>query len=168
MSNILITELEHQGPGDILGAISGETDVDPGLIGNIDIQGSRALVEVGDGQAEALASQLHRRKVGNSRVSVSVITEDEQENIKEILSYIDTYRNLVEMEREQEMREHERSILNLSAEQREAQGKAVLHLKGRDEGMALEGKLVKFLRQYQGEQLPDTQISVGDLGDGVA
>ena len=63
MSNILITELEHQGPGDILGAISGETDVDPGLIGNIDIEGSRALVEVGDGQAEELASQLHRRKV---------------------------------------------------------------------------------------------------------
>ena len=163
MSNILITELEHQGPGDILGAISGETDVDPGLIGNIDIEGSRALVEVGDGQAQELASQLHRRKVGNARVSVSVVTEDEQDNIKEILRYIDRFRNLVDLEREQEMKEHERSILNLSAEQRESQGKAVLHLKGRDEGMALEGKLVKFLRQHQGEQLPETEISVGDL-----
>jgi predicted DNA helicase len=163
MSNILITELKHQGPGDILGAISGETDIDPALIGNIDIEGSRALVEVGGGMAEELASQLHRRKVGNARVSVSVVTEDEQENIKDILSYIDTFTNLVGLEREQEMKEHERSILNLSAEQREAQGKAILHLKGRDEGMALEGKLVKFLRQYQGEKLPDAEISVGDL-----
>lgn len=163
MSNVLITELENQGPGDILGAISGETDVDPGLIGNIDIEGSRALVEVGDGQARELATQLNGRKVGTARVSVSRITEEEQQNVKKILRYTDRFRELVELEREQEMREHERSIMNLSAEQREAEGKAVLHLKGRDQGMALEGKLVKFLRQHQGEPLPDTEIAVGDL-----
>ncbi len=163
MSNILITDLEHQGPGDILGAISGETDVDPGLIGNIDIENSRALVEVGNGQAQELASQLDGRKVGNSRVSVSRVTVEDQANIKDILNYIDQFRRLVELERKQEMREHEQSILNLSAEQREAQGKAILHLKGRDEGMALEGKLVKFLRQHSGEPLPDTEIAVGDL-----
>lgn len=163
MSNILITDLKHQGPGDILGAISGETDVDPGLIGNIDIKDSRALVEVGDGQAEELAIQLDGRKIGNSRVSVNRVTVEEQANIKEILNYIDRFQQLVELEREQEMREHEQSILNLSAEQREAEGKAILHLKGRDEGMALEGKLVKFMRQYQGEPLPDTEITVGDL-----
>lgn len=163
MSNVLITELKNQGPGDILGAISGETDVDPGLIGNIDIEDSRALVEVGDGQAEELAAQLDGRKVGNSRVSVSRVTVAEQSNIKDILDYIDRFRRLVELEREQEMREHEQSILNLSAEQREAEGKAILHLKGRDEGMALEGKLVKFLRQHSGEPLPDTEIAVGDL-----
>ncbi len=52
MSNILITELKNQGPGDILGAIGGETDIDPGIIGNIDINGSRALVEVNNGKAE--------------------------------------------------------------------------------------------------------------------
>jgi predicted DNA helicase len=163
MSNILITELENQGPGDILGAIGGETDIDPGLIGNIDIEDSRAIVEVGDEKAKKLASQLDGKKIGHSRVTVSDINEDELENIKEILNYTDRFRHLVELEREQEMREHEESIRNHSAERREAQGKAILHLRGRDAGMALEGKLIKFLRQYKGEPLPDTEISVGDL-----
>jgi len=163
MSNILITELEQQGPGDILGAIGGETNINPGLIGNIDINDSRALVEVENGQAEELANQLDGQKVGGSRVSVSLIDLEEQQSIKQILSYSDRLRELVELEREQEMREHEQSILNLSAKQRQAEGKAILHLKGRDEGMALEGKLIKFVRQYQGEPLPDTEIAVGDL-----
>lgn len=163
MSNILITELKNQGPGDILGAIGGETDIDPAIIGNIDIEDSRALVEVGNGKAKQLATQLDGRKVGHSRVTVTSITEDELENVKEILRYTDKFSQLVELEREQEMREHEESIRNHSAERRQAEGKAILHLKGRDEGMALEGKLIKFLRQHQGEPLPDTEISVGDL-----
>lgn len=163
MSSILITELKNQGPGDILGAISGETDIDPAIIGNIDIEDSRALVEVGNGKAKELASQLDGRKIARSRVSVSSISEDEQENVKQILNYTDEFRQLVELERGQEMREHEESIRNHSAERREAEGKAILQLKGRDEGMALEGKLIKFLRQYQGEPLPETEISVGDL-----
>lgn len=163
MSSILITELENQGPGDILGAIGGETDIDPAIIGNIDIEDSRALVEVGNGKAKELASQLDGRKIARSRVSVSSINEAEQENIKQILNYTDEFRQLVELEREQEMREHEESIRNHSAERRQAEGKAILHLKGRDEGMALEGKLIKFLRQYQGEPLPETEITVGDL-----
>ncbi len=163
MSNILITELENQGPGDILGAIGGETDIDPAIIGNIDIEDSRALVEVENGKAKQLATQLDGRKVGHSRVTVTSITEDELENVKEILRYTDRFSQLVELEREQEMREHEESIRNHSAERRQAEGKAILHLKGRDEGMALEGKLIKFLRQHQGEPLPDTEISVGDL-----
>lgn len=163
MSSILITDLENQGPGDILGAIGGETDIDPSLIGNIDIEDSRAVVEVGDNKAKQLASQLNGRKVGHSRVTVTSINEDELENIKEVLRYTDRFRKLVELEREQEMREHEESIRNHSAERREADGKAILKLKGRDEGMALEGKLIKFLRQHQGEPLPETEIAVGDL-----
>lgn len=163
MSSILITELESQGPGDILGAIGGETDIDPAIIGNIDIEDSRALVEVGNGKAKELASQLDGRKIARSRVTVSSISEAEQENIKQILNYTDEFRQLVELEREQEMREHEESIRNHSAERREAEGKAILQLKGRDEGMALEGKLIKFLRQYHGEPLPETEITVGDL-----
>lgn len=163
MSSILITELENQGPGDILGAIGGETDIDPAIIGNIDIEDSRALVEVGNGKAKELASQLDGRKIARSRVSVSSINEADQKNIRQILNYTDEFRQLVELEREQEMREHEESIRNHSAERRQAEGKAILHLKGRDEGMALEGKLIKFLRQYQGELLPETEITVGDL-----
>jgi len=163
MSTILITELENQGPGDILGAIGGETDIDPGIIGNIDIQDSRAIVEVGNDKAKKLAAQLDGKKVKSSRVSVSFIDEDELPRVKEILRYTDKFYRLVELEREQEMREHEESIRKHSAERRQSEGKAILHLRGRDEGMALEGKLIKFLRQKKGEPLPETEITVGDL-----
>ncbi len=161
--NILITELENQGPGDILGAIGGETDIDPGIIGNISINGSKAFVEVNNGKAEELAVQLNGKKVGNSRVSVRNIEEKDLEDIETIYDYVDEFQRLVELEREQEMREHEESIRTLSGEQREADGKAILHLRGRDEGNALEGKLVKFMREHKGEPLPDTEIAVGDL-----
>ncbi|NIT58058.1 MAG: IGHMBP2 family helicase [Aliifodinibius sp.] len=163
MSNILITELENQGPGDILGAIGGETDIDPGIIGNIDINGSKAFVEVNNGKAEQLATQLNGKKVSHSRVSVRNIEEEDFEDIETIYNYTNHFQQLVELEREEEMREHEESIRTLSGQQREAEGKAILHLRGRDEGNALEGKLVKFMRQYKGEPLPDTEIAVGDL-----
>jgi len=163
MSNILITELENQGPGDILGAIGGETEVDPAIIGNIEIKNSKALVEVGNGSAQKLAAQLNGKKVGYARVSACRVTADNFDELNTILNYIENFLQLVELERKQEMREHERSIKMLSGEQRQEEGKAILQLKGRDEGMALEGKLVKFLRQNQGEPLPDTQIKVGDL-----
>ena len=163
MSNILITELDGQGPGDILGAIGGETDIDPGIIGNININGSKAFVEVNDGKAEKLASQLNGKKVGHSRVSVRNIEEEDFEEIEKIYDYVSRFQRLVELEREEEMREHEESIRTLSGQQRESEGKAILHLRGRDEGNALEGKLVKFMRQHKGEPLPETEIAVGDL-----
>jgi predicted DNA helicase len=163
MSNILITELKNQRPGDILGAIGGETDIDPGIIGNIDINGSKALVEVNDGKSEELAIQLNGKKVGSSRVSVRDIDEENFEDIETIYEYANRSRRLVELEREEEMREHEESIRTLSGQQREAEGKAILHLRGRDEGNALEGKLVKFMRKHKGEPLPETEIAVGDL-----
>ena len=163
MSTILITELENQGPGDILGAIGGETDINPGIIGNIDIEDSRAVVEVGNSKAKELATQLDGKKVKNSRVRVAYINEDELCHVKKILGYTDKYRRLVELEKEQEMREHKESIRRHSAERRQSEGKAVLHLRGRDEGMALEGKLIKFVRQKKGEELPETEIAVGDL-----
>ncbi|MDZ7660659.1 IGHMBP2 family helicase [Fodinibius sp.] len=161
--NILITELENQGPGDILGAIGGETNIDPGIIGNIDINGSKAFVEVKNGKAEELAAQLNGKKVAHSRVSVRNIEEEDFDDIETIFDYVSRYKRLVELEREEEMREHEESIRSLSGEQREAEGKAILHLRGRDEGNALEGKLVKFMRQHKGEPLPETEIAVGDL-----
>lgn len=163
MEHILITELENQGPGDILGAIGGETDIDPAIIGNININGSKAFVEVDGDKAMELAKQLDGKKVGQSRVSVRDVDTENFEDLETIFEYSDRLKRLVELEREQEMREHEESIRTLSGKQRQAEGKAILHLKGRDEGNALEGKLVKFMRQNKGEPLPETEIAVGDL-----
>ena len=163
MGSILISGLKQQGPGDILGAIGGETDIDPAEIGNIEIKNAQALVEIEDSIEQKLARQLDGKNVGSATVSVSILDGQKREYIEQLHSYTSHYRELVELEREEEMRAHEESIVKLSAEQRESEGKAILHLRGRDEGKALEGRLVKFMRQHRGEPLPETEIAVGDL-----
>ena len=75
---------------------------------------------------------------------------------------LDELAELVELERREEMERHEREIRALSGEERERRGRAILAMRGRDEGEALEGHLVKFMRR-PGEELPETEIAVGDL-----
>lgn len=76
--------------------------------------------------------------------------------------YRDRFRPLVQLEREEEMERHEREIRSLSGPERQRRGRALLDLRGRDEGEALEGHLVKFMRR-PGRELPETEIAVGDL-----
>jgi predicted DNA helicase len=77
-------------------------------------------------------------------------------------AYVERFGDLVELERSEEMERHEREIRNLSGAERQGRGRAVLEMRGRDEGEALEGRLVKFMRR-PGEELPETEITVGDL-----
>jgi predicted DNA helicase len=77
-------------------------------------------------------------------------------------TYVERFGRLVELERREEMERHEREIRSLSGAERQRKGRAVLQMRGRDEGEALEGRLLKFLRR-PGEPLPETEISVGDL-----
>ncbi len=77
-------------------------------------------------------------------------------------AYLERFRGLVELEREEEMERHEREIRSLSGEERQERGRAILEMRGRDEGEALEGHLVKFMRR-PGRELPETEITVGDL-----
>ena len=77
-------------------------------------------------------------------------------------AYVERFGRLVELERREEMERHEREIRSLSGAERQRKGRAVLKLRGRDEGEALEGRLLKFLRR-PGEPLPETEISPGDL-----
>ncbi|MDX1637098.1 MAG: IGHMBP2 family helicase [Balneolaceae bacterium] len=163
MEQVCITGLDGAGPGDILGAIGGETDINPAVVGNIEINGSFALVEIPGDLSDRLISQLDGETIANSRVTLKPAAADEIEPLEEIEAYVTRFRHLVDLEREEEMREHEESIRTLSGRQRQAEGKAILDLRGRDEGEGLEGKRVKFLRQQQGRELPDTRISVGDL-----
>ncbi len=77
-------------------------------------------------------------------------------------AYVERFGDLVELERSEEMERHEREIRSLSGAERQGRGRAVLEMRGRDEGEALEGRLVKFMRR-PGEELPETEITVGDL-----
>src|SRR6056297_3900149 len=77
--------------------------------------------------------------------------------------YADRLGDLVEREREEEMRRHEKEIESLSGRERERRGRALLSMRGRDEGEGLGGRLVKFMREQKGEPLPDHELRVGDL-----
>ena len=77
-------------------------------------------------------------------------------------AYLERFRSLVELERQEEMERHEREIRGLSGAERQERGRAILGMRGRDEGEALEGHLVKFMRR-PGDELPETEITVGDL-----
>lgn len=61
------------------------------------------------------------------------------------------------------MRRHEEEIRTLSGDEREAKDRALLDMSGRDEGEGLGGHLVKFTKGRSAEELPETEINVGDL-----
>lgn len=53
------------------------------------------------------------------------------------------------------MDRHDREIREYSGREREANGRAILDLEGRDEGEGLGGYHVKFVRQRSDEELPE-------------
>ncbi len=76
--------------------------------------------------------------------------------------YVRYFSELVELEREEQMRLHEEEMRRLSGREREEKGRAFLKLKGKSQGLGLGGKyLVKF-KKVEGA-LPDSEIEVGDL-----
>jgi len=75
--------------------------------------------------------------------------------------YKNKYSHLVQLEREEEMKRHRDEIKNMRPKERESEGRALLDMKGDDEGKGLGGRyIVKFSRNYE---LPDNELSVGDL-----
>ncbi len=147
---------ENSRPGNILGAIANQAKIDGENVGNIDIKGSIATVSVSGDVAGEVVEQLNNV----SGESVSVRKADSG---KRDVHFLELAR-LVEIEREEEMRRHEEEIKRLSGYEREKKGRAILHLKGKDDGTGLGGKdLIKFVRRKQGEELPENEISVGDL-----
>ena len=83
--------------------------------------------------------------------------------VESVDEYVRRYRNLVELEREEEMERYEREMRQMSGREREDAGRAILRMKGRDQGEGLGGHQVKFVREGRDEPLPDTEIGVGDL-----
>lgn len=164
MLNLVIRDLVRgTGPGDIVGAFINEAKIESSQIGKIDFQDNIALVEINDSIAEKVAKVMDNNKIAGKEVRVE-IDNDFKERLEYIDDYVNNYRYLVQLERKEEMRIQELEIKNLTGKQRENKGRAILHLRGRDQGQGFAGKsLVKFIRQRRGEVLPDTQIGVGDL-----
>ena len=164
MSEIIIKGLkDHIGPGDIVGALTNEANISGNKIGNIDFKNKLALVEIDDSVSKKVTEIMNDNQIAG--VTVNVEQDNQFRNkLDQVEDYLNKYENLVELEREEEMRRHEREIKHLSGYEREEKGRAILHLRGRDEGQGLAGKfLVKFMRNHKGEELPDNEISIGDL-----
>ncbi|MGM0502231.1 MAG: IGHMBP2 family helicase [Bacillota bacterium] len=164
MAEIIIKGLkDFIGPGDIVGALTNEAGISGTKIGKIDFKDKVAIVEVDDESADKIVDVMDQNKIAGITVDVE-LDNHFREKISKVENYLEKYEHLVQLEREEEMRQHEQEIKNLSGYEREQKGRAILHLRGRDEGQGLAGKfLVKFMRQHQGEELPDNEISIGDL-----
>ncbi len=163
MVKVLIQGLGDEGPADIVGAITGETDVTGDSIGRIEINEGHAIVEIDAGAVEKVITGLDGGKVGEADVSLKRLDEGEGEAMEAVDSYVKTYKQLVELEREEEMRQHEEEIRDLAGHEREDRGRASLDMRGRDEGEGLGGHLVKFMKERNDEPLPELEIAVGDL-----
>jgi len=78
--------------------------------------------------------------------------------------YVQHFAELVELEREEQMRLHEEEMRRLSGREREEKGRAFLKMKGKSQDLGLGGKhLVRFRKQNADLTLPDSEIEVGDL-----
>ena len=158
-TTLLINGLNGEGPGDIVGAVANEANVPPDALGAIDVDDGTATVEVRADVADRIVQALNGGRIGTATVSI-VPLDEETAAARE---YADRLTALVEMEREEEMRRHEREIKTLSGQEREGRGRALLRMRGRDEGEGLGGHHVKLMCQNKGEPLPDHELRVGDL-----
>jgi len=78
--------------------------------------------------------------------------------------YVQHFAELVELEREEQMRLHEEEMRRLSGRAREEKGRAFLKMKGKSQDLGLGGKhLVRFRKQNADLTLPESEIEVGDL-----
>ncbi len=160
MHYLLLNGLDHNaGPRDIVGALVNQTNLSSDSLGNIDCGNSIAEVEVFSEPASYDPDRVN--SVGNAEVDTARWNRKEWEKLT---GYIDKWKKLVQLEREEEMERHEEEIRSTSGREREKLGRAVLHLRGKDVGEDLGGKrMVKFSRNRKGEELPENEISVGDL-----
>lgn len=112
MTTLLVRGLDDgAGPGDIVGAFVNETAVDPDDIGDIDVDGDEATVDVADDAVDEVASAMDGGRVGSSEVRV-------HERDDAVREYVEHYSDLVELEGEAEMERHEGEIRSLSGRSR--------------------------------------------------
>nr|WP_114457697.1 MULTISPECIES: IGHMBP2 family helicase [unclassified Halanaerobium] len=166
MINLEIFDIDKSiGPGDIVGAFINEVGLNSNDIGKIKIdkKNKKAEVEVAEESAKKVVEIMDDNQIGGVHVRVKAKSPDDL-NDKKVIEYYKKFRSLVELERQEEMERHKLEIKYLSPKERQAKGRAILDLKGKDDGTAFGHKpAVKFIKQNKGTKLPDTEIGPGDL-----
>ena len=166
MVTLVISDIDKNiGPGDIVGAFINEAGTASDDIGkiNIDKRNKRAEVAVKWETAPQIIDAMDNNQIGGVQVQVSAKNPDDLID-KDIINYYNKFRNLVDLEREEEIDRHKLEIKYLSARERQAKGRALLDLQGKDSGTTFGHRpLVKFTSKYNGDKLAETQITPGDL-----
>jgi predicted DNA helicase len=166
MVTLVISEIDKNiGPGDIVGAFINEAGTASDNIGkiNIDKRNNKAEVEVNWESARKIIELMDNNQIGGVKVQVAAKNPDDLID-KEIINYFNKFHDLVDLERQEEIDRHKLEIKYLSPRERQAKGRALLDLYGKDNGTTFGHRpLVKFTSKYQGEKLAETQITPGDL-----
>lgn len=166
MITLVISDIDKSiGPGDIVGAFINEVGTKSNDIGKIriDQREKQAEVEVAWESAPKIIEAMDDNQIGGVQVKVKAKNPDDLID-KEIIDYYNKFHQLVDLEREEEIDRHKLEIKYLSARERQAKGRALLDLHGKDNGNTFGHRpLVKFTSRYKGEKLPETQITPGDL-----
>ena len=166
MVTLVISKIDKSiGPGDIVGAFINEAGLASDDIGkiNIDKRNKKAEVEVNWESAPKIIEAMNNNQIGGVKVQVTAKNPDDLID-KDIINYFNKFNNLVELERQEEIDRHKLEIKYLSPRERQAKGRALLELRGKDNGTTFGHRpLVKFTSKYKGEKLPETQITPGDL-----
>jgi predicted DNA helicase len=166
MVTLLISDIDDSiGPGDIVGAFINEAGINSRDIGKIEInqKENKAEVEVDWEAASQIIDVMDNNQIGGVKVSVEAKDLDELLD-KDVIDYYKKFNELIELEREEEIERHKLEIKFLSPRERQAKGRTLLDLRGKDAGTAFGHKpLVKFTSKYKGEKLPETEITTGDL-----
>jgi len=166
MVTLVISEIDKSiGPGDIVGAFINEAGTASDDIGkiNIDKRNNKAEVEVDWDSAPQIIQAMDNNQIGGVKVHVTAKDPDDLID-KEIINYYNKFYNLIELERQEEIDRHKLEIKYLSARERQAKGRTLLDLHGKDNGATFGHRpLVKFTSKYKGEKLAETQITPGDL-----
>lgn len=166
MITLIISEIDKSiGPGDIVGAFineAGSASDDIGKI-KIDNQQNQAEVEVSWESAPKIIEKMDNNQIGGVKVKVDAKNLDDLID-KEIMDYYNKYHELIDLERKEEIDRHKLEIKYLTPRQRQAKGRTLLDLEGKDNGTTLGHRpLVKFLAKNRGEKIPESQITPGDL-----
>ena len=166
MVTLVITEIDKSiGPGDIVGAFINEAGTGSDDIGkiNIDKKRKKAEVEVDWESAAKIIEVMDNNQIGGVQVHVEAKNPDDLID-KDIINYYNKFKGLVELERKEEIDRHKLEIKYLSPRERQAKGRTLLNLHGKDNGNTFGHRpLVKFTSKYKGEKLAETQITPGDL-----
>jgi len=166
MVTLVISDIDKSiGPGDIVGAFINEAGTASDDIGkiNIDKRNNRAEVEVNWESASQIIEAMDNNQIGGVKVQINAKNPDDLID-REIIKYYNKFHDLVVLERQEEIDRHKLEIKYLSGRERQAKGRTLLDLHGKDNGTTFGHRpLVKFTSKYKGERLAETQITPGDL-----